>query len=103
FLSPRPHTPTPFPYTTLFRSHEQRTHRVDEVSLVGIVLASVHSVKGGGVDHDGGAIARDPGRDRIGSRHIDVLVRGADVIHPRGDRKSTRLNSSHQIISYAVF
>src|SRR5258708_31546344 len=23
--------------------------------------------------------------------------------HPRADRKSTRLNSSHQIISYAVF
>src|SRR5207244_1439398 len=26
-----------------------------------------------------------------------------DRVHPREDRKSTRLNSSHQIISYAVF
>src|SRR5438552_5530883 len=26
-----------------------------------------------------------------------------DVLHAPGDRKSTRLNSSHQIISYAVF
>ena len=64
--------------------HQQRTHRVDEVRLVGIVLASVHSVKGGGVDHDGGAIARDPGRDRMALSHVDVLVAGADVIHPRG-------------------
>src|SRR5258708_27320759 len=31
-------------------------------------------------------------------------ARGRDALHPAsGDRKSTRLNSSHQIISYAVF
>src|SRR3990170_5366093 len=34
-----------------------------------------------------------PGRD----------ARQADGHHPHRDRKSTRLNSSHQIISYAVF
>src|SRR5258708_29870865 len=32
----------------------------------------------------------------------DVLA-GRDQPEHRGDRKSTRLNSSHQIISYAVF
>src|SRR5439155_20888610 len=35
---------------------------------------------------DGGAIARDPGRDRMALSHVDVLVAGADVIHPRGGR-----------------
>src|SRR5438552_10833294 len=36
----------------------------------------------------------------------DVRLRPGQDVHPRrgaGDRKSTRLNSSHQIISYAVF
>src|SRR5947208_8165955 len=45
------------------------------------------------------------------SRCAIVTVRGADVraggriepVEQREDRKSTRLNSSHQIISYAVF
>src|SRR5258708_13148638 len=42
--------------------------------------------------------ATDPGRHSpAGRRH----GRGGD--RRRGDRKSTRLNSSHQIISYAVF
>src|SRR5438552_11580687 len=33
----------------------------------------------------------------------DVEVTAADRLGAAGDRKSTRLNSSHQIISYAVF
>src|SRR5947208_12569123 len=40
------------------------------------------------------------------SRHLDLLFstpRHDYVIHKGTDRKSTRLNSSHQIISYAVF
>src|SRR5258708_26780697 len=41
-------------------------------------------------------------------REIDVAVHHvaddiADQVASKGDRKSTRLNSSHQIISYAVF
>src|SRR5258708_13917447 len=44
---------------------------------------------------------------RIGSTHPQVAtvrspIDGGDP-HPSVDRKSTRLNSSHQIISYAVF
>src|SRR5258708_39978885 len=41
-----------------------------------------------------------------GARHgSEVEVVGETVLdrHEHGDRKSTRLNSSHQIISYAVF
>src|SRR5258708_12906750 len=37
---------------------------------------------------------RPPGRE---------LLADDELISTRGDRKSTRLNSSHQIISYAVF
>src|SRR2546428_11897124 len=69
----RPPRSTLFPYTTLFRS------------LSG-VLRHARAARGGGGD-DRGARARDdlppPHRDR--------------------DRKSTRLNSSHDQISYAVF
>src|SRR5258708_27085430 len=43
------------------------------------------------------------GRDRIGIEAHEVGGVGrTDLGHAR-DRKSTRLNSSHQIISYAVF
>src|SRR5258708_9932253 len=44
---------------------------------------------------------------------VDILINNAGIFEPKGffdiadedwrDRKSTRLNSSHQIISYAVF
>src|SRR5256886_12890377 len=36
-------------------------------------------------------------------RHRDLLAVGKDEVLPRPDRKSTRLNSSHSQISYAVF
>src|SRR5207244_12353924 len=40
-----------------------------------------------------------------GARDLRLQGGGVDrrALPPRGDRKSTRLNSSHQIISYAVF
>src|SRR3712207_7700286 len=45
------------------------------------------------------------GRARTGLRPLAVAGRGVDDRHGRGhgDRKSTRLNSSHANISYAVF
>src|SRR5258708_28180438 len=60
----RPPRSTLFPYTTLFRSHDQRCR---------LLL--------------GGKLCRRAGRQ----------------YDEQQDRKSTRLNSSHQIISYAVF
>src|SRR5258708_32063415 len=50
--------------------------------------------------HDALPISRPAGgrRSRVGGR-LRLRSRG----RPRGDRESTRLNSSHQIISYAVF
>src|SRR5438552_14221044 len=72
-MTRRPPRPTLFPYTTLFRSESGRR----------------------AIDRDSGGERRQVGR---GPRP------GAAECHQRrSDRKSTRLNSSHQIISYAVF
>src|SRR3712207_7091625 len=77
----RPPRSTLFPYTTLFRSAEvlqQREQREEDR----------HRRQHHG-DH--------PGRGEVDP--VDEQPRGP----PRGDRKSTRLNSSHANISYAVF
>src|SRR5258708_24985754 len=72
----RPPRSTLFPYTTLFRS-AAKAEIAQEVTR-----------------------AREQLRDRVAS----LAVAGAEKILRREvDRKSTRLNSSHQIISYAVF
>src|SRR5256885_13016964 len=73
----RPPRSTLFPYTTLFRSESVRG------------LAHV-------VRRDGDR----SGVQRERSAHVEREVAGCDV---EADRKSTRLNSSHLVISYAVF
>src|SRR3712207_7560154 len=83
----RPPRSTLFPYTTLFRS---LTH---PVTLVG--LAPVGCWSGPN------ATAREASKAELFHRvpagtHFEVYL-------VRGDRKSTRLNSSHANISYAVF
>src|SRR5690606_40977647 len=78
----RPPTSTLFPYTTLFRSG--RTHGV--VSRPGSVLV-VEPYFGG--SHRAWAEGL---RNHLGAP-VELLT----------DRKSTRLNSSHVKISYAVF
>src|SRR5947208_7985619 len=78
----RPPRSTLFPYTTLFRSREEHERHLEDR----LPAAPVGEPPGdrGAEEHPHEAGARDePGL--------------------RGDRKSTRLNSSHQIISYAVF
>src|SRR5258708_30988204 len=81
----RPPRSTLFPYTTLFRS-------------VGFALkrAQWQMVRHQSLDHI--TWTYDPLLSR--NAYLNVAKLGA-VIRP--DRKSTRLNSSHQIISYAVF
>src|SRR3989449_2958497 len=83
----RPPRSTLFPYTTLFRSHPavRRSHHELEA---GDQLVPVPRGKGERL--------RDRGPPAQGGVHV-----GADV-DPL-DRKSTRLNSSHGYISYAVF
>src|SRR5260221_9579086 len=88
----RPPRSTLFPYTTLFRSDHveqpgrdgaddpraalaQLLHEAQEKQVIADTLLRVHAQRG----------ALEGGRQR------------------RQDRKSTRLNSSHTVISYAVF
>src|SRR3712207_8874829 len=81
----RPPRSTLFPYTTLFRSDDGAQRRQVVVRpRVGAGLLAAHHV---GRPHaeDGGPHASGVGPERV------------------GDRKSTRLNSSHANISYAVF
>src|SRR2546429_3398539 len=87
----RPPRSTLFPYTTLFRSRAHLHQRARRTRRLHLRPAPVP-----GETHGGGAA---PTWDREG-RSPDGLH--ADVGRGR-DRKSTRLNSSHGYISYAVF
>jgi len=53
----------------------------------------VHPVKRGGIDHDRRAVSRHPGHDRIGVRHVDVLVAEAHVIHTLRRRGSEQVRA----------
>src|SRR2546430_9455353 len=80
----RPPRSTLFPYTTLFRSPGAPHSRAEAAGA------------GGG---DAGADEQARGRRGAGVREGVRVVGGGAA----GDRKSTRLNSSHSQISYAVF
>src|SRR3712207_7475104 len=82
----RPPRSTLFPYTTLFRSPYDRAR--GEIDRQGTFLRA-----------DKGQVARD---DDI-REAVDVADRVQARRGPQQDRKSTRLNSSHANISYAVF
>src|SRR5947208_10632989 len=93
----RPPRSTFFPYTTLFRS------RAEDLADVGAgdqaERQDAERVGRGPEDlppDAGEALADQQDRD-------DGRQAAEDVGVDAGDRKSTRLNSSHQIISYAVF
>src|SRR2546430_13097455 len=78
----RPPRSTLFPYTTLFRSRRQQVQRDVHVTLEGV-----------------------QGIEPAGDQPLGIV---ADRQSPtptiaEADRKSTRLNSSHSQISYAVF
>src|SRR3712207_7229164 len=81
----RPPRSTLFPYTTLFRSVERRPGRLPCQFFAGT------------------AGVGDEGRRVTGATRGDI-DRQNTARHPLDrDRKSTRLNSSHANISYAVF
>src|SRR3712207_8888985 len=92
----RPPRSTLFPYTTLFRSSDGGGHGVEEPKSVGR--------------------ADDQEQQRRRAQEVDQHHRPlavptvdkdagdrAEEDSRQGDRKSTRLNSSHANISYAVF
>src|SRR5688572_31908165 len=92
----RPPRSTLFPYTTLFRSQQEaRSHarrvrdRVARSEVRG-ELGRAHGTKPGNGDRP----------RRLREDRADVGVGQREIGE---DRKSTRLNSSHSQISYAVF
>src|SRR3712207_7656661 len=84
----RPPRSTLFPYTTLFRS---------EKGAKLIVAVGTHATL---------VEFLDKGRGGMASTFLTRLRLGGKLVDAKGvsrDRKSTRLNSSHANISYAVF
>src|SRR2546430_6155900 len=75
----RPPRSTLFPYTTLFRSRWQERATLPKQSELSAALLKL------------------PAED------FTIFEKRAGVTAPATDRKSTRLNSSHSQISYAVF
>src|SRR5438034_3729575 len=75
----RPPRSTLFPYTTLFRSLDANGHVAARRRLVEAAVRLVD-------DH-----------------RAHIVAVGQIVNETNRDRKSTRLNSSHTVISYAVF
>src|SRR5690242_20932117 len=89
-MSRRPPRSTLFPYTTLFRSKDAK------------------SDKDGAPEYlQGALVAMDPTdgsvRAMVGGRDFEESRFNRATQAKRQDRKSTRLNSSHMSISYAVF
>src|SRR5690349_23155915 len=85
----RPPRSTLFPYTTLFRSHREQLQR-DRAERLGFSFGRVHVHE---IKDVLSAVAAEWFEQRMAHRAPDR----------RADRKSTRLNSSHVEISYAVF
>src|SRR5437588_9173457 len=85
----RPPCSTLFPYTTLFRSNAVDTGWVTDEDPVELAARKV--------------------RDHQFHPPLDIVDGAARIVAPiisgfnTRDRKSTRLNSSHTVISYAVF
>src|SRR5438132_4211027 len=77
-MTPRPPRSTLFPYTTLFRSGLDPQQPVQQIVPLPRPQPQVPRV------------------------HVVARMAAAGAEHA-GDRKSTRLNSSHTVISYAVF
>src|SRR5947207_4576510 len=77
----RPPRSTLFPYTTLFRSK-----RLDEEKKTA-----------------SGIVIPDTAAEKPDQGEVTAVGKGKRTDEGQLDRKSTRLNSSHTVISYAVF
>src|SRR2546426_2051902 len=83
----RPPRSTLFPYTTLFRSVRPAALATDEAGMVPVLQHAVRWLESSaGVRPD-----------------MVVTLQPTSPFRTGQDRKSTRLNSSHLVISYAVF
>src|SRR3989454_4537020 len=89
----RPPRSTLFPYTTLFRSVAFAAQALTQVPLTTDYAVLEQGIRGLkiGMLEDGTAIG------------TGIATAANRLRRAPGDRKSTRLNSSHLVISYAVF
>src|SRR5690242_20908575 len=99
----RPPRPPLFPYTTLFRSPLTTTREqwmaASNPALASLMAVSKAALEAAGAKADGNLrIARHDLAAAIGLMLLSIGLAALAV-----DRKSTRLNSSHMSISYAVF
>src|SRR5690242_21398858 len=93
----RPPRPTLFPYTTLFRSLDVTTKFI-------FVTGGVVSSLGKGLAAASIGSLLEARGFRVTLQKMDPYINvDAGTMSPYQDRKSTRLNSSHMSISYAVF
>src|SRR3712207_9432998 len=99
----RPPRSTLFPYTTLFRSLTAE-HLRQPLLLLLLGPAGEQSEAGERVHADADADAGPPGGHLLERLqvHLVRLPAAAVLLRIGQDRKSTRLNSSHANISYAV-
>src|SRR5207247_8945526 len=101
--TPRPAPSTLFPYTTLFRSigeppkqlkgYQKVFLQPGQTSLITLTL-DPQAFAYWNTAQSGWAVGGGTYRILVGSSSRDIRL--------QGDRKSTRLNSSHEWISYAV-
>src|SRR2546426_4921893 len=92
----RPPRSTLFPYTTLFRSKSESHHRLVEPFCGGLAVAL-------------GLMPKQAVLNDVNPHLINFYIQLKKGLitnlrqENKRDRKSTRLNSSHLVISYAVF
>src|SRR3712207_8195190 len=87
----RPPRSTLFPYTTLFRSEGLRESQLLEAEGKAKAIEIVAKAEADAIDKVNKAIIES------GTNEVVIALKQVE------DRKSTRLNSSHANISYAVF
>src|SRR5256885_10291001 len=92
----RPPRSTLFPYTTLFRSHARML-----VAKHGPQARAVVDVPGGDAPFEDADLRRIEREAQAFVGHLQPRLDAPTLLVL--DRKSTRLNSSHLVISYAVF
>src|SRR5688572_31831223 len=94
----RPPHSSPFPYTTLFRSITESASRLGVMMRAGLHTGECE-MEGLPGDVPSGVKVR--GIAPLVGAHVANRAAAREVLV--SDRKSTRLNSSHSQISYAVF
>src|SRR3712207_8397808 len=85
----RPPRSTLFPYTTLFRSKVYENALAHRLRKQGLKVLQQHPL-----------VVYDEDGTILGEYFTDLFIEDCLIVE---DRKSTRLNSSHANISYAVF